>query len=115
MAFNTFTSPVFSPCSPPPSSPVPSAWPPPSSSSSPHPAGKGMATAGTANNRRIRMEFSFLLSWACGLLVLAVDPQPGIGVEEVQAMGVDHELDRLPLGGAGAGGQAGHEVRPAPA
>src|ERR671912_1204996 len=114
MAFNTLTVPVSSP---PPSSapsPVSSVSAPSSSSSSPEAGRKRMATAGTANNRRIRMWFfSFCCRGLLDLLLVSVDTQTGVGIEEVQPMGVDHQLDRVALAGPGAPVQAGHGVRSA--
>src|ERR687898_368724 len=114
MAFNTLTVPVFSP--PPPSSvpSVSSVSAPSSSSSSPQAARRRMATAGTANNRRIRMWFfSFCCREVLGLFLMAVDTQTGFGIEEVQAMGVDHQLDRVASAGPGPWVQPGQKVRSA--
>src|SRR5215204_5765958 len=114
MAFNTVTVPVSSP--PPPSSvpSVSSVSAPSSSSSSPQAARKRMATAGTANNRRIRMWFfSFCCRGLLDLLLVAVDTQTGVRIEEVQAVGVDHQLDRVASAGPAARVQAGQDVRSA--
>src|SRR5918994_1491584 len=92
MAFNTLTVPVFSPPA----------------------ARKGRARAGTANNRRIRMWFfSFCCRGVLDLFLMAVDTQTGFGIEEVQAMGVDHQLDRVASAGPGPWVQPGQKVRSA--
>src|SRR5690606_13751920 len=105
-------------CAPVPPSPFPPLPPspvsPPSSSSPQAPASRARAKIGT-NHRRCLMVLhllvgSLLESWWARSLGLAVDPGAVGGVEEVQAVGVDHELDLLALADPAAGGEAGEDV-----
>src|SRR3954468_9290614 len=108
-ALSRFTVPVFSPADEDESSPLDDEE---SSSSPPHAAPKSVSAISTTNHRRNRM-FVIPLGLVHPDCLCSIDPGSGVGIEEVQALRVDHQLDRLALAGTRARVEAGeHDGAP---